>query len=100
MNKFRVTQVGVAINFENKLRDTLMYLIDRVEWPTFYIELSKFVDLLQNLRNNEVTIIVILDRWIKREQELSILSTKVVGLPNVSKIEFFLIMSLTLYNIS
>ena len=64
-----------------------MYLIDRVGWPTFYIKLSKFVDLLQKLKNNEVAVRTILDRWIKRDQELSILCIEVVGLPVVSKIE-------------
>ena len=31
MNKLKAAQVGVAMNFENKLRDTIMYLIDRFE---------------------------------------------------------------------
>ena len=87
MNKLRASQIGVAINFEGKLRDTIVYLIDRVEWKTYYIELSKLSDILKRLKENETTIREILDRWIRQEQELSILCTKVVGLPFVSKIE-------------
>ena len=30
-NKLRAAQVDVAMKFENKLRDTIMYLIDRVD---------------------------------------------------------------------
>ena len=89
MNKLKASQVGVVVNFENNLRDTIMYLIDRVEWPTFYTELSKFVDLLENFKNNEALVRKILDRWIKREQEPSILCIEVIGLPVVSKIEDF-----------
>ena len=85
------------MNFENKLRDTIMYMIDKVEWPTFYIELSKFSDLLEKIKNNEATVRTILDRWIRREQELRILCIEVIGLPVVSKIEDFLIKFLTLY---
>ena len=47
MSKLKATQINVALNFENKLRDTIMYLIDKVEWPTFYIEVSKFADIFK-----------------------------------------------------
>ena len=67
MNKLKATQIKVAINFENKLRDIVMYLIDRVDWPTFYIDISKFSDILKKLRDNELAIRKILDRWIKRK---------------------------------
>ena len=62
MNKLKATQIKVAMNFENKLRSTVMYLIDRVEWPTFYIELSKFSDILKKLRDD---VREILNRWIR-----------------------------------
>ena len=61
--------------------------MDRVEFPTFYIELSKFTNILKRLKENETTIRAILDRWIRQEQELSIICTEVVGLPFVSKIK-------------
>ena len=87
MNKPKATQIKVAINFENKLRDIVMYLIDKVEWPNFYLELSKFANILKKLKDDEPTINAILNRWAKREQELSILCIEVVGLSEVSKIE-------------
>ena len=87
MNKSKAAQIRVAINFENKLRDTVMYLIDRVDWLTFYTEISKFADILKKLRDDESTIRTILDRWIRREQDLNILCTEVVGFPVVSRIE-------------
>ena len=69
------------------MRDTVIYLVDRVEWPTFYLELSKFANVFKKLRDNEMTVSEILDRWTKREYELSIMCTEVVGLPKVSRIE-------------
>ena len=87
MNKLKAVQVRVAINFENKLKDTVMYLIDRVEWPTFYIEISKFANILKKLKDKESAVRAILDRWIGREQELIILCIEVVGLPMVSRIK-------------
>ena len=40
MNKVKAAQIRVAINFENKLKDTLTYLIDRADWPTFYTKIT------------------------------------------------------------
>ena len=42
---------------------------------------------MKRLRDNEPTVKTILDRWIRRECELTVLCTKVVGLPLVSRIE-------------
>ena len=68
MNKLRAAQVGFVVNFENKLRDTLKYLIDRVEWPTFCIELSKFANLLQKLKYNEAIVRTIWTNGLKRSR--------------------------------
>ena len=87
MNKVKAAQIRVAISFEHKLRDTIMYLIDRVNWPTFYIEIAKFSNILKRLNVNEPIVRTILHRWIKREHELIVLCTEVVGLPSVSRIE-------------
>ena len=67
MNKVKAAQIRVAINFENKLKDTLTYLIDRADWPTFYTKITKFANSLKRLRDNEPMIRTILDRWIRRE---------------------------------
>ena len=87
MNKLKVAQIRAEINFENKLRDTITYLLSRVDLPTFYTEVTKLANILKGIRDNEPTVREILDRWVKREHELTILCTKVVGLPEVSKIE-------------
>ena len=83
----RVAQVDVAIKFEDKLTNTIFFLIDIIEWPTFYEELSKIVNILNELRNSEVVIRQILDRWIKREQEVVAMCIEVIDLPVTSRIE-------------
>ena len=67
MNKVNATQIRVAMNFENKLKDTITYLIDGADWPTFYIEITKFSKILKRLRDNEPVVRSILDRGIRRE---------------------------------
>ena len=67
MNKLKATQIRAEINFENKRRDTITYLLNRVDWPTFYTEITKLADILKGLRDNEPIVRVIFDRWVKRE---------------------------------
>ena len=73
MNKLKAAQIRAKINLENKLRDTITYLLNRVDWPTFYTEVNKLADILKGLRDNEPRVKAILDRWVKREQELIVL---------------------------
>ena len=51
------------------------------------MDLSKFSNILNRLKENEVEIREILDKWIRWEQELVILCIEVIELPFVSKIE-------------
>ena len=84
------------MKFENKLRDTIMYLIDRIDWPNFYTKLSKFASILNNLREDEATVREILDKSIKREYKLVVLCIEVIDLPFSSRIEDVFDMSLDL----
>ena len=67
MNKVKVAQIRVAMNFENKLKGKITYLIERADWPRFYSNIKKFSDILKRLRDNEPIVRTILDRWIRRE---------------------------------
>ena len=67
MSKLKVAQIGAKINFENKLRYKINYLLNRMDWPTFCKEVNKLADILKGLRDNEPTVRAILDRWVKGE---------------------------------
>ena len=58
-----------------------------MDWPTFYTEVNKLANILKGLRDNEPRVREILDRWVKREHELTVLCSKVVSLALVSRIE-------------
>ena len=53
MNKLKVAQIRAEMNFENTLQDTINYLLNRVDWPTFYTKVNKLADILKGLRDNE-----------------------------------------------
>ena len=67
MSKLKAAQIRAEINFENKLRDTINYLLKRVDWPKFYIEVNKIPNILQGIRDNKPRVKAILDRWVRRE---------------------------------
>ena len=67
MNKVKAAQIRVEISFENKLRDTLTYLLNMVDWATFYTKVTKLANILKGLRDSELTVRTILDIWIRRE---------------------------------
>ena len=77
------------MNFENKLKDTITCPIDRPSWPTFYTKITKFANILKRLRDDELAVRSILDRWIRTEHELIVLCTEVVCVPIISRIEEF-----------
>ena len=55
-DKSRAAQVDVAIKFEEKIKDTILFLINRIERPIFYKDLVKIINILNELRNSESTI--------------------------------------------
>ena len=65
--ELKVAQINLTIKFEDKIRDTILYLIDKIEWPTFHGELSKVVSILSELRNNQTIVRQIFDKWERRE---------------------------------
>ena len=65
--------VELGVQYENKIRDTIMYLVDRVGWPTFYLQLSKLIDVQNELTNNEATLRPITNKWISKDSDVTIL---------------------------
>ena len=58
-----------------------------MDWPTFYTKVNKLAKILKGIKDNEPRVREILDRWVRREQQLIVLCTEVVVLPLVSKVE-------------
>ena len=63
-----------------KLRNTIMYLVDRVGWPAFYEKLSKVMDIWNELKNNEDILKAIVKKWNNRDSDVTILCCSVISL--------------------
>ena len=74
--------VELGIKHEDRIKDTILYLEDRVGWPSFYLELSKSIEIWNELMNNEATLRLILDRWISRDDIITTLCCHVIYFSN------------------
>ena len=39
--------------YEDKIRQGIMYLIDRIEWPTFFDQLARIAEIRDELNRDE-----------------------------------------------
>ena len=44
------------ILYEDKIRNKIMYLVDKIGWPTFYEKLLKLMNIWNELKNNEASL--------------------------------------------
>ena len=43
--KLQALHVELDIQYEDKLRKAIMYLVDKIGWPTFYEQLEKLINI-------------------------------------------------------
>ena len=72
--------VELGVQYENKLRDSIMYLVDTIGWLAFYEQLSKLMDIWNELKNNEATLKPIVKKWNSRDNDVTILCCSVISL--------------------
>lgn len=72
--------VEFGVQYENKLRDSIMYPIGRIGWLAFYEQLSKLMDIWNELKNNEATLKPIVKKRNIRDNYVTILCCSVISL--------------------
>ena len=61
------------VQYEDKLRKALMYLVDKIEWPVFYEKLARLVSIWEEMKAHEETLKPIVNKWGKRRKEITFL---------------------------
>ena len=56
------------MQYEDKLRKALMYLVDKIEWPLFYDKLARIIKIWEEMKENEETLKPIVNKWGKRRK--------------------------------
>ena len=51
----KLWEMHIELNnqYEEKLRQAVMYLVDRIEWPTFYDQLARIVPIWDEIKGDE-----------------------------------------------
>ena len=79
-NKLYAMHIELVNRHEEKLRQGIMYLIDRIEWPTFYDQLSEISAIRDELRHNEATFRPIVQKWIERSSDITAMCISIIHL--------------------
>ena len=67
------------MQYEDKLRKALMYLADKIEWPLFFDQLVKVIDIWEELKTHDDTLKPIVNKWGRREKEITLLCYLVIN---------------------
>ena len=53
-----------------------MYLIDRIEWPSFFVQLARIAEI-----RDEVKFRPLVQKWIKRNNDITVVCISIIQLP-------------------
>ena len=77
-NKLYASQVELQNQYEGKLRQGIMYMIDRIEWPAFFDLLENLIIIRDELKGNEDKFIPLVQRWTKRSKDITNMCISVI----------------------
>ena len=80
MSKLSTLHIELNVQYEDKLRKALMYLAEKIEWPLFYDQLARVVNIWEELKTNEEVLKLITNKWgkKKRRKEVTFLCFPVI----------------------
>ena len=58
-----------------------MYLMDRLEWPTFFDQLARIIAIRDELKRDEVKCRPLVQKWIERNNDITAMCIFVIQLP-------------------
>ena len=59
------------MQYEDKLRKALTYLGDKIEWPLFYDQLARVVNMWNELKEGDEDLRAIVNRWVRRRKKVT-----------------------------
>ena len=79
-NKLYAMHVELVNQHEEKLRQGIMYLIDRIEWPTFFDQLLKISTIRDELKQNKAIFRPIVQKWTERSVDITAMCISIIHL--------------------
>ena len=72
-NKLYSLHVEPNNQYEEKLRQGIMYMVDRVEWSSFYDFLVGIVAARDELKRKEVAFKPLVQKWMERNSDITLM---------------------------
>jgi hypothetical protein len=73
-------QVELNNQYEEKLRKTILYLVDKIDWPTFYEQLVKILEMWNEIRSVEDNMKPIVPKWSGRDKDITLICISLISL--------------------
>ena len=66
--------------YEDKIRKTILYLVDKIDWPTFHEKLVKIINMWEEIKDGEDYLKPIMNKWGGRDKYITLLCISVISL--------------------
>ena len=81
MDKLREMHIELNNKYEEKFRQAIMYLVDRIEWQAFYDQLARIVAIWDEIKGDEDKLKPIVQKWSERNNGITTMCISVIQLP-------------------
>lgn len=77
-NKLWTLHVELNVQYKDNLRKSLMYVVNKIEWPLFYDQLAKVISMWDEIKESDEALRPVVNKWIKRKREMTLLCYSVI----------------------
>ena len=70
-NKMYALHMDLNTQYEDKLKKALVYLVDKIEWPLFFDQLARVINIWEQLKTHDETLKPIVSKWERRKGEIA-----------------------------
>ena len=72
--------VELEIQYEDRLRKAIVYLVYKIDWPTFYEKLKKVINVWHELKENDDALKLTINKWRRRTKDITLLCFSIISL--------------------
>ena len=74
-------QVELKNQYEGKLKQGVMYLRDKIQWSTFFDQLTRIATLMDELNRDEDKLTPLAQRWRERNNDIIVMCISTIQMP-------------------
>ena len=79
-SKLWALHIELGIQYEDRLRKAIMYLVNKIDWKNFYEKLGKVINIWDELKANDDALKPIVKKQSRRDKSVTLQCFSVIGL--------------------